>query len=183
MRIKKVYQGNLADNLIVNAESNSQTNTYSCDYINNEPSAITLSLVSNTTLTIPTSYETVLVPLDMIKGEQDSNDIFTFSNNKLTINKAGRYLINANVMINSASTSQTAICSIFKTSAGGTKLVQVEGYGPLATASRYHTVSLSPVLISCAVGDVLSLEVSGSAAGDVTVAGARRFTFLTVTKL
>lgn len=37
MRIRKVYQGNLADNKIVNAASNSQTNTYSCDYINKLP--------------------------------------------------------------------------------------------------------------------------------------------------
>jgi hypothetical protein len=35
MKIKKVYQGNLADNLVVNAASNSQTDAYSCDYINN----------------------------------------------------------------------------------------------------------------------------------------------------
>lgn len=40
MRIRKVYQGNLADNKIVNAASNSQTNTYSCDYINNLIDAI-----------------------------------------------------------------------------------------------------------------------------------------------
>lgn len=35
MRIRKVYQGNLADNKIVNTASNSQVDTYSCNYLNN----------------------------------------------------------------------------------------------------------------------------------------------------
>ena len=35
MKIRKKYQGVLPDNKIVNTESNSQTDTYSCDYINN----------------------------------------------------------------------------------------------------------------------------------------------------
>lgn len=35
MRIKKMYQGNLPENKILNTESTSQTDTYSCDYINN----------------------------------------------------------------------------------------------------------------------------------------------------
>ena len=35
MRIKKTFQGELPENKIVNIESNSQTDTYSCDYINN----------------------------------------------------------------------------------------------------------------------------------------------------
>lgn len=34
MRIKKIYQGNLPENKIVNTQSNSQTDTYSCNYIN-----------------------------------------------------------------------------------------------------------------------------------------------------
>ena len=35
MRIKKMFQGQLPENKIVNTKSNSQTDTYSCDYINN----------------------------------------------------------------------------------------------------------------------------------------------------
>ena len=34
MRIKKTFQGSIPENKIVNAQSNSQTDTYSCDYIN-----------------------------------------------------------------------------------------------------------------------------------------------------
>lgn len=36
MKIKKVYQGSVPENKILNTHSNSQTDTYSCDYINNE---------------------------------------------------------------------------------------------------------------------------------------------------
>ena len=34
MKIKKIYQGELPENKILNAQSTSQTDTYSCDYIN-----------------------------------------------------------------------------------------------------------------------------------------------------
>ena len=35
MKIKKTFQGVIPENKILNAESTSQTDTYSCDYINN----------------------------------------------------------------------------------------------------------------------------------------------------
>lgn len=34
MRIKKTFQGSLPENTVVNTQSDSQTNAYSCDYIN-----------------------------------------------------------------------------------------------------------------------------------------------------
>jgi len=36
MRIKKTFQGNLPENTVVNTQSNSQTNAYSCKYADNE---------------------------------------------------------------------------------------------------------------------------------------------------
>ena len=35
MKIKKMYQGNVPENKILNTYSDSQTDTYSCDYLNN----------------------------------------------------------------------------------------------------------------------------------------------------
>lgn len=35
MKIRKIYQGSLPENKILNENSNSQTDTYSCDYLNN----------------------------------------------------------------------------------------------------------------------------------------------------
>ena len=34
MRIKKTFQGSLPENTVVNTQSDSQTNAYSCDYLN-----------------------------------------------------------------------------------------------------------------------------------------------------
>lgn len=45
MKIKKIYQGSLPENKILNKNSNSQTDTYSCDYLNN------LELTSEITFT------------------------------------------------------------------------------------------------------------------------------------
>ena len=45
MKIKKIYQGSLPENKILNENSNSQTDTYSCDYLNN------LELTSEITFT------------------------------------------------------------------------------------------------------------------------------------
>lgn len=65
MRIRKVYQGNLADNKIVNTASNSQTNTYSCDYINKLPKVDELLSATTTSNTYQISdieqYDLILV--------------------------------------------------------------------------------------------------------------------------
>lgn len=40
MKIKKIYQGELPENKILNAQSTSQTDTYSCEYINKLPKKV-----------------------------------------------------------------------------------------------------------------------------------------------
>lgn len=55
MRIKKMYQGQLPENKIVNTKSNSQTDTYSCDYINDTTYPIGCIYVSSDN-TNPSSY-------------------------------------------------------------------------------------------------------------------------------
>lgn len=62
MRIKKMFQGQLPENKIVNTKSNSQTDTYSCDYINttNEWKYHNLSenpIISDTNRTIELGYK------------------------------------------------------------------------------------------------------------------------------
>lgn len=47
MKIKKTYQGSLPENRILNTHSSSQTDTYSCDYIND--SSVVVSAVEPTT--------------------------------------------------------------------------------------------------------------------------------------
>ena len=49
MRIKKTFQGTLPENKILNTSSDSQTDTYSCDYINQEINTLTETVLFNTT--------------------------------------------------------------------------------------------------------------------------------------
>lgn len=67
MKIKKTYQGELPENKIVNTESTSQTDTYSCEYINqlqeNTEDAINAVNVSHTAVLwsgdiVPTALNT-----------------------------------------------------------------------------------------------------------------------------
>lgn len=59
MKIKKVYQGELPENKILNAQSTSQTDTYSCEYINGlgTKNYIQAALNSNVTLESATAGE------------------------------------------------------------------------------------------------------------------------------
>ena len=45
MKIKKMYQGNLPDNKIVNGYSTSQTDTYSCSYLNSRLSGYPIGAI------------------------------------------------------------------------------------------------------------------------------------------
>lgn len=72
MKIKKTYQGELPENKIVNTSSTSQTDTYSCDYINNsidssrEKSAILVTLSENKSFNVSTAWGDNIIPFDTI---------------------------------------------------------------------------------------------------------------------
>lgn len=72
MKIKKTFQGVIPENKILNTESTSQTDTYSCDYINN-----TSIVVSSTEPT-----ETNRKKIWFKKGENifDKNTMIEFTN-------------------------------------------------------------------------------------------------------
>lgn len=58
MRIKKTFQGSLPENTVVNTQSDSQTNAYSCEYANNNIKSKfdrlwSGSLAPSTTLNVP----------------------------------------------------------------------------------------------------------------------------------
>ena len=55
MRIKKTFQGNLPENTVVNTQSDSQTNAYSCEYVNDHFGGVVLynnSTGTNGTVTL-----------------------------------------------------------------------------------------------------------------------------------
>lgn len=71
MKIKKIYQGELPENKILNTQSTSQTDTYSCEYINNLGKSII------------TAYSTQNV--DMSTGETLAFDYATTIGSKFTL--------------------------------------------------------------------------------------------------
>lgn len=190
MRIRKVYQGNLADNKVVNAASGSQTNTYSCDYIENKlPAGITYSLSANASITVTSAYAYNTVALDNTSAANkiDENELFDVSDNNgwITIKKAGYYLVGGTIMLKSSDTAQTMIGAIRCYDANGSSTSSlIEAYIPVGRNASY-SVGMAPVVRRLRVGDKLAIGVSGSSTGSITVNGASngRFTMLTVMKL
>ena len=80
MRIRKVYQGNLADNKIVNTDSNSQTDTYSCDYING-------ALDEINDKTIPENFQNLVT---FESGEEVANGQFSKIGNIIIVRYQGQ---------------------------------------------------------------------------------------------
>lgn len=93
MKIKKIYQGSLPENKILNSRSTSQTDTYSCDYLNN------LELTSEITFTKNEADNIYYYNIYATKNEvQISADIrYNFAKNTrikvLTIEKGYEALI------------------------------------------------------------------------------------------
>ena len=83
MKIKKIYQGELPENKILNAQSTSQTDTYSCDYINNLQGLdyICVNKGKNNSLTLSAGYQKIVL-----------ESIVSSNGNKLT-------LLNNNVVV------------------------------------------------------------------------------------
>lgn len=150
----------------------------------NSKSAIRVGLSANTSLAIETAYTNVLIPCDRVLAQKDNsnNNTFTFANNAVTINKAGWYMVSANIMCNSTDSSQVTIGNIYQTRANNTTNNLTEGYMKTGV-SGYRTIALTPVPVELSVGDKISLNITGSNTGNISVSGASRFTYLTIIKL
>lgn len=91
--IRKTFQGVMPENKILNSESNSQTDTYSCDYINNmkvdaeniDELPVGTRVEYNGT-EVPEGWEEVDVPevkpiWEKLYGEINTQGVFTLANN------------------------------------------------------------------------------------------------------
>lgn len=83
MKIKKIYQGELPENKILNTQSTSQTDTYSCEYINN---LLGLNYISawkwqNETLSLKQGFSKV----DLKQVMSSNGNKLTLSNNNVVI--------------------------------------------------------------------------------------------------
>lgn len=82
MKIKKMYQGNVPENKILNTYSESQTDVYSCDYINKIGQMIR---VYNTTK--QTINPKITTRLNFNAIEHNTADSLTFEDSKIIIGK------------------------------------------------------------------------------------------------
>lgn len=86
--IRKTFQGSIPESKILNSESNSQTDTYSCDYINSinvDELPVGTRIEYNGT-EIPDGWEEVEVPevkpiWEKLYGEINTQGVFTLANN------------------------------------------------------------------------------------------------------
>ena len=99
MKIKKTYQGSLAENRIFNTDSSSQTDTYSCDYIND--SSVVVSP------TEPTENDRKKVWMQ--KGKNKFNSyLVSFSNTRCT-----HSIVNSNkIILTSTGTWARSECKV-----------------------------------------------------------------------
>lgn len=152
----------------------------------NSKSVIRVGLGANTSLTIANAYTNVLIPCDTVTTQKDNsnNRVFTLANNKVTINKAGWYMVSANIMCNTSDTSQTPIGNIYQTRANNTTNILAEGYMRTGVSGT-RTIALTSVPIELSVGDKISLNIQGSATGSISVSGTTngRFTYLTIQEI
>lgn len=90
MKIRKKFQGTLPENKILNIESTSQTDTYSCEYINNlTPEVENIdelpvgTIVKYNGTEVPDGWEEVVekTTWDRLYGEINTNGTFNLANN------------------------------------------------------------------------------------------------------
>lgn len=125
MLIKKTFQGEIPENKIVNARSQSLTDTYSCDYINNNSGdALPInSVVYYSGSTVPEGYTQVADP-----------SVDTYSTTEQTTNKVwidGRPVYRRTFTGSTGNGSYTVMTTDYYNSA----ITIINSYGSLGTTS------------------------------------------------
>ena len=154
MKIKKIYQGELPENTILNAESTSQTDTYSCEYINNlvnkEINYISVNKYQNDPLSLSQGFSKVSLLNTMSKG----GNKLTLSNSNIVIG-AGVSKIRTDgalALYNATGTFGVAIIKNNNTEAG--RLTMAWGDG---TANKDSYILTTTAYADVQEGDVISL--------------------------
>lgn len=144
---------------------------------------ITITLSANTTLSVSASYVVTKIPMNNIKAHKDNNNVFTFSNsdNTITINKAGYYLVSENIMANNSTYTQTTIGSLerIRNNSSVTLFQTYDQQG----RSGYITLAHTPVLQYFNVGDKIYAGITASAASSITIGGSNMFSWLTIQEM
>ena len=159
-------------------KTTSDTETYSCNYVNSlKPSAITVGLTNDTNFTT----SSLIVPLDKVVGSTGSK--FELINNKIKIG-AGVTKIKVSGSLTEESTIAGLFgCYITKNGTNLDSAINV-GFNYLPTTDMYK-ISMSPVIVNVNPGDLISLiAYTQTNAAVVTIEGyAGRATNITVEEL
>lgn len=92
MKIKKTFQGSLPENKILNTQSNSQTDTYSCDYLNKLNTYSREETIVGTWLNGEPLYRKVMVFNTEINSESENKFAHNIENaNFIRIKEAHLY--------------------------------------------------------------------------------------------
>lgn len=160
MKIKKIYQGELPENKILNTESTSQTDTYSCDYINGlgTKSYIQAALNSNVVLVdANTTSEPSYIKFDKITKSGTMFEVIEEGRIKINSNgKSGRLKLHLHAAFLASGTPvNSAFVSVRQLSVGEIYDFEIGqiNMGLFATDSRNS--SAFEVIIDYKDGDII----------------------------
>ena len=161
------YVNNEVDKLLPeNSKTTGTTNTYSCDYINSlKPSAITVGLTNDTTFTT----SSLIVPLDKVVGSTGSK--FELINNKIKIG-AGVTKIKVSGSLTEESTSTGLFGFYISKNATNLDSAINVGFNSLATANEMYKITCTPVIVDVTPGDLIMLNAyTQNPSATVTIKG------------
>ena len=144
------------------------------NYKKMQKSAITAKTGANSSVTITSAYNGVLVLLTNI--ESKIGDAFTLVDGKIKINKAGYYKVSGNICVTGSSSNSTQILAIVKNST-----TIATGY-QRSSGTNYVDIGLTPKVVYLEVGDVISITLSSNITETYTVAGGN-YTYITVEEI
>lgn len=157
-------------------KTTSDTETYSCNYVNSlKPSAITVGLTNDTTFTT----SSLIVPLDKVVGSTGSK--FELINNKIKIGTGV-----TKIKVSGSLTEESTIAGLFGfyISKNGTTLNDAinVGFSTLATANEMYKITCTPVIVDVNPGDLIMLNAyTQNSSATVTIKGyAGRATNITI---
>lgn len=111
MKIKKMYQGTVPENKILDTYSNSATDTYSCNYVNLIGKTITMNSSGGSSQSLSVNTLTKVTNTTNEYFNQFTNDEITYSNGEYTINSDNIHtvLVNTQLFFQSSANTQCYI--------------------------------------------------------------------------
>ena len=177
MKIRKIYQGSVPENKVVSTYTESESNVYSCDYMNNlNASILTAYLNSNYSYSMSGNNTATKLPLN---GKLSIGDKFTLSNNEIIIgNDVSIIKVSANISTAWNGTAQgDLLLYLYKND-----ILIGRVSGNKYDVNMSQGLALTPMLLNVSPGDRLSLALYTNNPGSMNIIGgsAPLATYMTV---